>query len=182
VRGQGEGRRGPAQVRRVQSGVVLQQGARRAAHARARELLRGADSDLQLTGVRGSSVRACHVSAVQGGDVLQQGAQDGARDSARGSVRGAALVSVDMEGFKESVAGARWRRTAARCTGQRTCRRTKSVRGAARVSEKYRDPRRVWPVLGGEQRSAARSTGHVFGRRARAGVWSFAHFGSSIGA
>ena len=40
VRGQGERRGGPTQVRRVQSGVVLQQGARCAAHARARELLR----------------------------------------------------------------------------------------------------------------------------------------------
>ncbi len=82
VRGQSEGRGGPAQVRRVQSGVVLQQGARCAAHARARELLRGADSGLQLAGVRGASVRACHVSAVQGGDVLQQEAQGQALDSA----------------------------------------------------------------------------------------------------
>jgi hypothetical protein len=97
VRGQGERRGGPAQVRRVQSGVVLQQGARCAAHARARELLRGADSCLRIAGVRGASIRACHVWPVQGGDVLQQEAQDGARDSARGQVRGAALVSVEDE-------------------------------------------------------------------------------------
>ena len=82
VWGQGERRGGPAQVRRVQSGVVLQQGARCAAHARAQELLRGADSGLRLAGVRGASVRACHVSAVQGGDVLQQEAQGQALDSA----------------------------------------------------------------------------------------------------
>jgi ankyrin repeat protein len=71
VPGQGEGRGGPAQVRWVQSGVVLQQGARCATYARARELLRRADSCLQLAGVRGASVRACRVSEVQGGDVLQ---------------------------------------------------------------------------------------------------------------
>ena len=82
VRGQGERRGGPAQVRRVQSGVVLQQGARCAAHARAQELLRGAYSGLRLAGVRGASVRACHVSPVQGGDVLQQEAQGQALDSA----------------------------------------------------------------------------------------------------
>jgi hypothetical protein len=95
VWGQGEGRGGPAQVRRVQSGVVLQQGARRAAHARAQEFLRGADSCLQLAGVRGASVHACHVSPLQGGDILQQGAQGQALDSARGSVRGAARESVE---------------------------------------------------------------------------------------
>ncbi len=82
VRGHGDRRGGPAQVRRVQSGVVLQQGARRAAHARAQELLRGAYSGLRLAGVRGASVHACHVSAVQGGDVLQQEAQGQALDSA----------------------------------------------------------------------------------------------------
>jgi hypothetical protein len=89
-------------VRRVQSGVVLQQGSRCAAHARAQELLRGADSCLQLAGVRGASVRACHVWPVQGGDVLQQGAQDGARVGARGFVRGAVLVSIeDRDVLKE---------------------------------------------------------------------------------
>jgi ribosomal protein L16/L10AE len=76
VPGQGKGRGDPAQVSRVQSGVVLQQGARRAAHARARESLRRADSDLRLPEVQGTSRRRYHVSPVQGGDVLQQEAQD----------------------------------------------------------------------------------------------------------
>jgi hypothetical protein len=115
VWGQDEGRGGPTQVRRVQSGVVLQQGARCAAHARARELLRGAHSCLRLAGVRRASIRACHVSAVQGGDVLQQGAQGQALDSARGQVRGAALISIESEGFEERSSGgdAEWRGTAA---------------------------------------------------------------------
>jgi hypothetical protein len=55
VPGEGKGRGGPAQVCRVQSGAVLLQGARRAARARARELLRRADSGLRLPEVQGAS-------------------------------------------------------------------------------------------------------------------------------
>jgi hypothetical protein len=95
VRGQGEGRGGPAQVSRVQSGVVLQQGARRAAHARARELLRRADSDLRPPGVRGASIRACDLSPVQGGIVLQQKPQVSTHVGARDQVRGAARDAVE---------------------------------------------------------------------------------------
>ena len=95
VPGQVQGRIGLAQVCRVQIGVVLLQGPRRAALARARELLRGADSALRLPGVQGASRRGpCHVSSVQGGDVLQQEAQGEALIGAREQwcVRGAARV------------------------------------------------------------------------------------------
>jgi hypothetical protein len=95
VRGQGQGRGSPAQVSWVQSGVVLQQGARRAAHARARELLRRADSDLRPSGVRGESIRACDLSPVQGGVVLQQKPQVSTHVGAREQVRGAARDAVE---------------------------------------------------------------------------------------
>jgi hypothetical protein len=75
VSGEGEGRGDPAQVCRVQSGVVLLQGPRRAAFTRAREFLRRADSALRLPGVRGVCGSRYHVSPVQGGDLLQQEAQ-----------------------------------------------------------------------------------------------------------
>jgi hypothetical protein len=71
--------------------------------------------------------RESRVWPVQGGDVMQQGAQDDARFGARGPVRGVARVSVDRGGFEErsGVVYARWRRTAARRTGRRTCWRTR---------------------------------------------------------
>ena len=94
VPGQGGGRGNTAQVCRVQSDPVLLQGPRRAAHARARELLRRADSGLRLPEVRGASRCRYHVSAVQGGGVLQQEAQVEALVGAREQwcVRGAARV------------------------------------------------------------------------------------------
>jgi hypothetical protein len=55
VRGQGQGRGGPAQVPRMQSGVVLQQGARRAAQAGARELVQRADFYLRPLDVQKAS-------------------------------------------------------------------------------------------------------------------------------
>ena len=86
VRDQGEGRRGPAQVSRMQSGAVLLHNARHAAHARAQELMQRADSDLRLAGLQGTSRCRHHVSAVQGGDVLQQEAQGEAQGEAREQV------------------------------------------------------------------------------------------------
>ena len=80
-------------VCRVQSGAVLLQGPRRATPARARELLRRADSGLRLPGVRGTG--RSQVSPVQGGDVLQQEAQVEALVGARELVRGAARVEID---------------------------------------------------------------------------------------
>ena len=81
---------------RVQSGTVLLHGARHAAHARAQELLQRADSDLRLPEVRGTSRCRHHVSAVQGGDVLQQEAQGEALFGAREQVRGAVRVEIDI--------------------------------------------------------------------------------------
>jgi hypothetical protein len=92
VRSQGEGRGDPTQVSRVPSGVVLQQGARCAAQAGARESLRRANSDLRPSDVREASRSRCQVSPVQGGDVLQQEAQVAALVGAREQMRGAALL------------------------------------------------------------------------------------------
>ena len=92
VRDQGEGRRGPAQVSRMQSGAVLLHDARHATHARAQELMQGADSDLRLAGLQGTSRCRHLVSAVQGCDVLQQEAQGEAQGEAREQVRGSARV------------------------------------------------------------------------------------------
>jgi hypothetical protein len=80
------------EVSRVQSGDLLLQGSRRAAHARAREPVRGADSDLRLSGLWGACIRESQVSPVQGGDVLQQGAQGEAHIGTREQMRGAVLV------------------------------------------------------------------------------------------
>jgi hypothetical protein len=80
-------------VCRVQSGVVLLQGPRRAALARARELLRRVNPNLRLPGVRGTG--RSQVSPVQGVDVLQKEAQDEALVGARELVRGAVRVEVD---------------------------------------------------------------------------------------
>ena len=94
-------RRGPEarqqirEVSRVQSGDLLLQGPRRAAHGRARESVRRADSDLRLPEVHKAGRHRCQVSAVQGGDVLQQEAQIEALVGAREQMRGAALVSVE---------------------------------------------------------------------------------------
>ena len=89
VRGQGERRRDPAQMSRVQGRAVLRQEPRHTAHARARELLRRADSDLQLFGVRETSLD--NLPEVQGGDVLRREAQVEALGGARERVRGASL-------------------------------------------------------------------------------------------
>ena len=80
------------EVSRVQSGDLLLQGPRRAALSRARESVRGADSDLRPPELQGAGRYRYLVSAVQGGDVLQQEAQDEALVSAREQVRGAVLV------------------------------------------------------------------------------------------
>jgi hypothetical protein len=91
-------RRGPeawqqiCEVSRVQSGDLLLQGPRRRAPVRARGPVRGADSDLRLSEVRGVSRHRCQVSSVQSGDVLRQEAQINARIGAREQMRGAALV------------------------------------------------------------------------------------------
>jgi hypothetical protein len=69
-----EARQQIREVPRVQSGGILLQGARRAAPGRARELVRGADSDLRLPDVQEASRSQNKVSAVQGGEVLQRGA------------------------------------------------------------------------------------------------------------
>jgi hypothetical protein len=91
------GRQQIREVSRVQSGGVLLQGARRAAHGRARESVQGADSDLRLSDVQEASRRRYQVSAVQGGDVLQQEAQGDARVGAREQVRGAVLVQINRQ-------------------------------------------------------------------------------------
>ena len=92
VRGQGERRRDPAQMSRVQGRVVLRQEPRHTAHGRARELLRRADSALRLPRVQ--ATRVDQVWAVQGGDVLRRAAPVEALVGARGPVRGAARVGV----------------------------------------------------------------------------------------
>ena len=92
VRGQGEGR-DPAQMCRVQGRVVLRQGPRHTAQARAREILRRADSDLRLPCVREAG--SYQVRTVQGGDVLWREAHVKALVGARERVRGAARVSLD---------------------------------------------------------------------------------------
>jgi hypothetical protein len=97
VRGQGEGRGSAAQVSWVQSGVVLQQGARRAASAGTREPVQRANSDLRPLDVQEASGSRHQVSPVQGGDVLQQEAQGKAFGSARGQMRGAARVQIDRQ-------------------------------------------------------------------------------------
>jgi hypothetical protein len=79
---------------RVQSGVVLQQSARRVAQARARELVQRADSDLRPLDVQEASRSRRQVSSVQGGDVLQQEAQGKALGGAREQVRGAARIQI----------------------------------------------------------------------------------------
>jgi hypothetical protein len=94
VRGQGEGRGGPAQVSRVQSGAVLLQGARRTAQVRAREPVRRADSNLRPLEVQEAGRSRRQVSPMQGGDILQQETQVEALISAREQVRGAAFVQV----------------------------------------------------------------------------------------
>jgi hypothetical protein len=100
MRSQGEGRGGPAQVSRVQSGIILQQGARRAAPARIREPVRRADSDLLPPDVQGSSKSRRPESPVQDGDVLKQETQVEALSGAREQVRGAMCVQVDKEGCR----------------------------------------------------------------------------------
>ena len=74
------------------SDAVLLQGPRRAAPARARELLQRADANLRLPGMRGAG--RGQVPAVQGGAVLQHEAQDKALVGARELVRGAARVET----------------------------------------------------------------------------------------
>jgi ankyrin repeat protein len=78
----------------VQSGGVLQQGARGAALSRAREFVRRADSDLRPPEVQGASRHRYQVPPVQGGDVLQQEAQVEARVGARGQVRRVVRVQI----------------------------------------------------------------------------------------
>ena len=91
----GPGPRGKIQeVPRVPGGNLLLQEPRRAALSRARESVRGADSDLRLPEVQGTSRYRYHVSAVQGGDVLQQEAQDEALVGAREQVRGAVFMEI----------------------------------------------------------------------------------------
>ena len=90
-----EARRKVQEVSRMQSGDLLLQGPRRAALSRAREPVRGADSDLRLPELQGAGRHRYHVSAVQGGDVLQQEAQGEALVCAREQVRGAVLVEID---------------------------------------------------------------------------------------
>ena len=79
---------------RVQSGAVLLQGTRCAAHGRARESVQGADSDLRSPDVQEASRCRCQMSPMQGGDILQQEAQGEARVGAREQVRGAVLLQV----------------------------------------------------------------------------------------
>ena len=67
-----EARRKVQEVSRLQGGHLLLQGPRCAAHARAREPVRRADSGLRLTEVQEASRHRHQVSAVQGGDVLLQ--------------------------------------------------------------------------------------------------------------
>ena len=88
VRGECE-RQDPAQMCRVQGLAVLRQGPRRTAQARARELLRRADSGLRLLWVRETIIR--QLREVQGGDVLRREAQVEALGGARERVRGASL-------------------------------------------------------------------------------------------
>ena len=82
-----EARREIQEVSRVPSGDLLLQESRRAALCRARESVQGADSHLRPPEVQGVSRYRHHVSAVQGGVVLQQEAQGKALGSAREQVR-----------------------------------------------------------------------------------------------
>jgi hypothetical protein len=143
-----ESRQPIREVSRVQSGVVLQQSARRAAQTRARELVRGADSGLRPSEVRETSRPRCQVSAVQGGDVLQQEAQIEACVGARQQVRGAAHVQVAWRGGMSCHVGSAITRNArceqtdisrasacstARGIGLSTCQRTRAgARSCAR--------------------------------------------------
>ena len=90
-----EARRKVQEVSRLQSGDLLLQGPCCAALSRARESVRGADSDLRLPEVQKASRHRHQVSAMQGGDVLQQEAQDEALVGAREQVRGAVFVEID---------------------------------------------------------------------------------------
>ena len=87
-----EARREIQEVSQLQSGDLLLQGPRRTTLFRARESVWRADSDLRLPELQGACRCRHHVSAVQGGDVLQQEAQREAHGEAREQVRGAALV------------------------------------------------------------------------------------------
>jgi hypothetical protein len=89
--------RGTQEVSRVQSGVILLQGPRRAAHVRARESVRRADSGLRLPEVQKTSRCRCHMSPVQGGDVLQQETQVETLVGAREQVRGASLIKIERD-------------------------------------------------------------------------------------
>ena len=89
-----EARREIQEVSRVQSGDLLLQGPRHAAHVRAQESVRGADSGVRLPEVREASRHRHQVSAVQGGDVLLREAQGEALVGAREQVRGAVLVEI----------------------------------------------------------------------------------------
>ena len=90
-----EARRKIQEVSRVQSGDLLLQGPRRAALSRARESVRGAESDLRPPELQGAGRYRYLVPAVQGGDVLQQEAQGEALVGTREQVRGAVLVEID---------------------------------------------------------------------------------------
>ena len=91
-----EPRREIQEVSRLPCGNLLLQGPRRAASARARESVQGADSDLRLLSrVQGTSRCRHQVSPVQGSDVLQQEAQIEALVGAREQVRGAVFVEID---------------------------------------------------------------------------------------
>ena len=90
-----QARRKVQEVSRVQGVNILLQEPRRAALSRARESVRGADSDLRLPELQGTGRHRYLVSAVQGGDVLQQEAQGEALLGAREQVRGAVHVLID---------------------------------------------------------------------------------------
>jgi hypothetical protein len=81
------------QMPRVQGRVVLRQEPRHPAHARARELLLRADSDLRLPRMRGAS--SYNVLGVRrGGVLLRQEAHAEAQGGARERVPGAVCVGV----------------------------------------------------------------------------------------
>ena len=98
-----EARRKIQEVPRLQSGDLLLQGPCCKALSRARESVRGANSDLRPPELQGTGRHRYLVSAVQGGDVLQQEAQGEALVGAREQVRGAVLVEIGRRCVDEYV-------------------------------------------------------------------------------